>query len=92
MEYNRRPKKQVDTVQGEFIVKVQRPLVSNAPQSEWAVLIYNEDRSLEVTWPFADQQTKVLLKEMGHSPKQYWYATLTKGTLVLDRQAPRQEW
>jgi hypothetical protein len=70
-----------------FIVKVQRPLVTNAAPGEEEALIYNRDRSLEVMFPMSQ-----LAGAMGEDLKQFWHAHLEGTTLHLDKPAPWQEW
>lgn len=76
------------------IVKVQRPIVSNAGNP---ILVYNEDKSIMTQLP----EPKWLKKQMGDNPlKGFFFFHLEVGTvngkrgkyIVLDKKAPWQDW
>lgn len=67
------------------IVKIQIPIFTNAMAE---ALIYNEDRSIEVTLPI----TKDLRKIMKKRPKAYFYAEVKNKLLHIDTEAPWQDW
>ena len=69
-----------------IIVKVQLPLSSNAAAAP--ALVYNADKTV-LLQPPVDVQ---LLKKMNGANKQFFFATVSNGDLVLDRRAPWQEW
>jgi hypothetical protein len=69
-----------------FIVKVQVSIVTGAQKKQ--VLVYNEDRSLT----FQDDASRGLIRRMGGSPKQYFWATLRDAEIHLGEAAPWQEW
>ena len=74
----------------QFIVKVQRPIVTSNPDHVDKVYIYNEDRSIE-TW---QPSTRNLKKWFDGDMKIYMYANYNKttGILTLVRMAPWQSW
>lgn len=70
---------------GEFIVKVQRPIFSSGKP---AYLAYNEKRDVLVEIPF----TKELHRKMGDEYKLFFYARLEDDKMVLLGKAPWQNW
>ena len=76
-----------------FIVKVQLPLVTTG---EPAVLVYNEDRSIEESFILTEE-----LMEEFDDVKEFWYAHTEPDAesgidgavqVHLDERAPWQEW
>lgn len=69
------------------IIKIQRPLFTN---TEPEVLMYNETRSFEATYPL----TKELEKVFGDDVKQYWLANVPKrkGQVELLEEVEWQDW
>lgn len=70
-----------------MIVKVQIPLAGD-PQ----VFVYNEDRSVEVLWPYTKELRRDLRRHMGDRPKAYFDAYIKNKTLYLDRVVADQPW
>jgi hypothetical protein len=69
-----------------FIVKVQRPLVSNSQDPP--ALIYNENRSVIMYYPMDAELKRILGTEL----KVYWWAHIEGDTLHLDKPAEEQDW
>lgn len=66
------------------IVKVQIALFSGKPD----MLIYDKNHSLM----FKSQATDEVMELMAGDYKQFFYAQLSEGNLVLKGVAPQQEW
>lgn len=66
------------------IFKVQVPLAGNEPSA----LVYNRDRSTQLMLPI----TPALMDFMAGAPKKFVYARIVDENLVIDLEAPWQEW
>lgn len=78
-----------------FIVKVQLPLSANTPDAP--ALMYDETRGIEAMMPVDVE----LLEKMGNTAKRFFWARFIPhdeavdpdvGIVVLDEQAPWQDW
>ena len=70
-----------------MIVKIQISLATSADKSR--VLVYNEDRSIR----WEDKAPEAVLILMNGAPKRFFHADVDKdGRLILDSEAPEQEW
>lgn len=71
----------------KFIVKIQRPIISN--HEEDIVLVYNKNKSIMQELP----APKHIKKFMNNEFKQYAWAWINKDKkIVLDKLAEWQEW
>ena len=69
-----------------MIVKVQRSIVTSDDQAQ--CLVYNEDQSVLYQMPM----TLELFDMFGDELKMYCYAELVDSIIVLEGEAPEQEW
>ena len=70
-----------------FIVKVQLPITITEPILR--VLIYNEDKSVFQMFEATDE----LIERVGPRKKKYMWAHIDEDSkLVLDEDAPEQDW
>lgn len=74
------------------IVKIQIPLASNEPDPP--ALVYNEDRSIEQTFPLNRAIVDMLTDSNGKTkPKAYFEAYLDEdGRLVIGHEVGEQNW
>lgn len=68
------------------IVKVQIPLLTFGGEGE--ALFYNEDQSVHCMFPVTEE----LLEWMEGEPKKFFYFHISKKHIVLDEEAPWQDW
>lgn len=71
-----------------FICKFQRPISTTGSISE--ILVYNEDRSLEVMMELNDDEIEALFPEMEY--KTYWKCIVKNKMLNPIEQVEEQEW
>ena len=69
-----------------MIVKVQRPLSSNAENPP--ALVYDQGRTFQKFLPM----TGDLAALIGHEPKAYFEAQIVAGLVVLGKRIPPQPW
>lgn len=69
-----------------FVVKVQFPIVTSAPQQR--ALVYDRYRTVEQEFPI----TKAFRRAMGGSVKAYFWAHMEGTELHLDERAGNQSW
>lgn len=72
-----------------FVCKVQRPVATNDPTVPW--LVYNKDRSVEVTIP-DEKITKFVRDRMGGDYKAFWYCGRRGDEISFIRRAPEAFW
>lgn len=69
-----------------MIIKIQLPLSSNTDEPE--ALVYDEKHEIDTFMPIS----KELLKRMGGNIKKFFYAHLEDEEVIIDKDAPWQEW
>lgn len=72
-----------------YIVKIQKPLMTNDPNRPWRV--YDQDRHFDVTIPEA-QIPKRIRKHMQYISKAYYKAELTYQGWVFQKPTKERAW
>jgi hypothetical protein len=71
---------------GRFVVKIQLPLMTNAPKP--MALVYDEQRRIQQEFPI----TKALRRSMARAVKAYFWAHMQGKELHLDERTGDQPW
>jgi hypothetical protein len=69
-----------------MIVKIQLPIEANVEDPE--ALVYDEKHEVDTFMPI----TKELLRRMGGNIKKFFYAHLEDEEIIIDQDAPFQDW
>lgn len=77
-------------IKRNFIVKFQRPLVTNGSYQE--ILLYNEDRSLDMMMELRNDEIEALFPN--DEIRTYWLCRINQKTKMLEpiKQVEEQRW